>query len=207
MERGLHLINKIYRETLCISRDERTAYITIGGLDDIRVQVSTFSWTPQYRIALSWDLLAWISSKSSIPRSFTDFITTPELSGDFYISPNIYHTQITEYSLETIFLDHHSQWALFLFIERLPNFYSVSSSPFYLYHCDISPDRAFREHISHALPTEMIFYLLRSIPSSLMRRHPLNYFGESDIGTLVIIFKWLQVSVSECNRQTLRLKI
>ena len=84
-------------------------YITIGGLDDIQVQVSTVSWTPQYKIALSWDLLAWISIKGSIPRSFTKFITSPELSGDFYISPNIYHTQITEYSLETIFLLHYSQ--------------------------------------------------------------------------------------------------
>ena len=82
-------------------------YITIDGLDDI--QVSTFSWTPQYTIALSWNLLAWISSVDSIPRSFTKFITTPELSGPFYISSNIYHTQITEYSLETIFLHHYSQ--------------------------------------------------------------------------------------------------
>ena len=82
-------------------------YITIGGLDDI--QVSTFSWTPQYNIALSWNLLAWISSMEGIPRSFTNFITTPELSGPFYISWNIYHTQITEYSLETIFLHHYSQ--------------------------------------------------------------------------------------------------
>ena len=84
-------------------------YITIGGLDDIQVQVSTVSWTPQYTIALSWNLLAWISFGSSMPSSFTDFITTPELSGDLYISSNIYHTQITEYSLETIFLRHHSQ--------------------------------------------------------------------------------------------------
>ena len=92
---------------LCKIRDERTTYITIGGLDD--TQVSTFSWTPQYRIALSWELLAWLSWKNRIPRSFTDFITTPELSGPFYISSNDYHTQITEYSLETIFLHHYSQ--------------------------------------------------------------------------------------------------
>ena len=83
------------------------AYITIGGLDDI--QVSTFSWTPQYKIALSWDLLAWISRKNRISCSFTNFITTPELSGPFYISSNIYHTQITEYSLETIFQHYYSQ--------------------------------------------------------------------------------------------------
>ena len=84
------------------------SYITINGLDNI--QVSTFSWTPQYKIALSWELLAWMSMMMGrIPCSFTDFITTPELSGPFYISSNIYHTQITEYSLETMFLRHYSQ--------------------------------------------------------------------------------------------------
>ena len=107
IERVCHLRNKIYREMLCITRDERMTYITIGGLNDI--QVSTTSSTPQYRIALSWNLLAWISWKNRIPSSFTDFITTPELSGVFYISSNDYHTQITEYSLETIFLRHYSQ--------------------------------------------------------------------------------------------------
>ena len=92
---------------LCITRDERMTYIIIGGLDNI--QVSTFSWTPQYWIALSWDLLAWISWMDRIPCSFTEFITTPELSGSFYIDSNIYHTQITEYSLESIFRHHYSQ--------------------------------------------------------------------------------------------------
>ena len=108
VERVYHLTIKIYQETLCISRDGRMSYITIGGLDNI--QVSTFSWTPQYRIALSWDLIVWISRLDrGIPCSFTDFITTPELSGPFYISSNIYHTQITEYSLETIFQHNYSQ--------------------------------------------------------------------------------------------------
>jgi hypothetical protein len=105
MTRVCHLTNKIYREILCITRDERMTYIFIGGLDDNQVSTfswSTFSWTLQYKIALSWGLLAWISGKDGIPRSFTNFITTPELSGPLYISPDIYHTQITEYSLETI---------------------------------------------------------------------------------------------------------
>ena len=103
MERVCHLTNKIYREMLCITRHERLTYITMGGLD--HVEVSAFPWTPQYRIALSWDLLAWISVKAwdRIPFSFTNFITTPELSGPLYISPDIYHTQITEYSLQTIY--------------------------------------------------------------------------------------------------------
>ena len=104
-----HLTNKIYREILCISRDERMSYITIGpgGLDNI--QVSTSAFTSQYKIAVSWDLMVWISRENRIPRSFTNFITTQELSGPLYISSNIFHTQITEYSLETIFLHHYSQ--------------------------------------------------------------------------------------------------
>ena len=185
---------------LCITRDERMTYITIGGLDNI--QVRNLSWTPQYRIAVSWNLLAWISRKNKIPCSFTDFITAPELSGPLHISSNIYHTQITEYSLETIFQHNYSQWAFFLFTERLPNCYSVSSSPFYRCHCGISPYWAFTEHISHALPTEMIVYLLQSIPSEYLVRYP----QELKLDTLEIIIKWLQVSVSECNRQTRQTK-
>ena len=73
------------------------SYITIGGLDHVRVSTSS---TLQYSITLSLDLLDWISWKYGILCSFTDFITTPELSGPLYISPDIYHTQITEYSLE-----------------------------------------------------------------------------------------------------------
>ena len=71
-------------------------YITIVGQD---IQAS--SWTPQYRIALSWNLLAWFSN--GIPCSLMKYITTPEISGpEFYIRSDILHTQITEYSLETI---------------------------------------------------------------------------------------------------------
>ena len=82
-ERVYHLRNKIYRGILCITRDERMAYITIDGLGN---QVSTLSWTPQYRIALSWDLLAWLSNSRIDGIPFTDFITTPELSGPFISS-------------------------------------------------------------------------------------------------------------------------
>jgi hypothetical protein len=101
MKRVCHLTNKIYREMLCITRHERMSYITIRGLD--HVPVGTFSWTLQYKIVLSLDMLAWISEYGRIPCSFTDFITTPELSGHFYISPDIYHTQITEYLLEKFY--------------------------------------------------------------------------------------------------------
>ena len=213
MERVCLLTNKIYREMLCIkgqvgrarvgSRqeqhlndvlvemdddDERMTYITMGGLD--HVEVSAFSWTPQYRIILSRDLLAWISVKGRIPSSFTNFITTPELSGRLHISTGIYHTQITEYLLEKILL-----WALFsLSTEHLPKCYSVRRSV-----CFINPDWTFREHISRSLPTERIFYLLRSIQSECLLR---EYSAELMLDTLEIIIKWLQVSVSERNRQT-----
>ena len=103
-ERVCHLINKIYREMLCIvTRYERTpmSYIIMGGLDLNRV--SPISWSPQYRIVLSWNLLDFITIEGKIPCSFTNFITTPELSGPLYIRPGIYHTQITEYSLQTIY--------------------------------------------------------------------------------------------------------
>ena len=106
MERVFHLTNKIYREILCITIHEmtRTAYITIGGLD--HVQAGTFFWTRDYSIVLSWELLAWLSGMDGIPCSFTNFITTSDLSGPLYISMDIYHTQITEYSLETILLNY-----------------------------------------------------------------------------------------------------
>ena len=76
--------------------------MTDTGLE--HVQVSSSSWTPRHGIVLSWDTLSWISVEGEIPCSFTKFITTPELSGPLYIAPDIYHTQITEYSLKTIFL-------------------------------------------------------------------------------------------------------
>jgi len=76
------------------------SYITMGGLDHIHP--SGFSWTPRYMIVLSWDLLTWISVKGGIPCSFTNFITTLEFSGPLYMNPDIYHTQITEYSLQTL---------------------------------------------------------------------------------------------------------
>ena len=75
------------------------AYITFGPPALDHVQVTPFPLNPQYRIVLSWDLLDWITEGLRIPDSFTFFITNPELSGPLYISPDIYHTQITEYLL------------------------------------------------------------------------------------------------------------
>ena len=103
IERVCHLTNKIYREVLCIRRRESKTVITIGGLglDYDQIELFPFTPNPQYtgRIVLSWNLLYWISVENRIPCSFTNFITTPELSGPLYISPDNYHTQITEYLL------------------------------------------------------------------------------------------------------------
>ena len=97
MERLCHLTNKIYREMLYIRRHERMTYITVRGLD--QVPVGAFSSTMHYKLVLSRDLLDWITVEDGIPCSFTNFITSPELSGPLYIRPDIYHTQITEYFL------------------------------------------------------------------------------------------------------------
>jgi hypothetical protein len=77
----------------------------MGGLDGLdHDRVNTFSWASQYRTLLSWDLLNWITVEGRIPYFFTNFITTSELSGPLYISPGIFHTQITEYLLELIYI-------------------------------------------------------------------------------------------------------
>ena len=99
-ERVCHLTNKIYREMLCITRNGRTSNITIPGLHSVRVGVF---WIPQYEVVLSRELVVWISVEGRILSSFTNFITTPELSGPLYIRPDIYHTQITEYSLQKLY--------------------------------------------------------------------------------------------------------
>ena len=102
MERVCRLTNKIYQEMLCITRHERITNVTMSGLD--HVQVTSLSWSSQDRIMISCDLLAWLSEEAwgRIPCSFTNFFTTPEFSGPLYISPGIYHAQITEYILEKI---------------------------------------------------------------------------------------------------------
>jgi len=172
MERVCHLTNKIFREIFCMRRHERMTYITVRGLD--QVPVYAFSRTLQYRTVLSWDLLAWITMEGGIPRSFTTFITTPESSsGPFYISPDIYHTQITEFSLQTIYPP------------------SPFCPPF------VGRDWSFREHLSRALPTEMNFHLLRSISSEHLIRDYSTELWLDMIDTLEIIIKWLQGLGSE----------
>ena len=88
MERVCRLKNKIYREMFS------------------KTFMSCFASHKRIlQVVLSSDLPAWISVEGRIPYSFSNFITTPELSGPsgFYISPGIYHTQITEYFLEKIY--------------------------------------------------------------------------------------------------------
>ena len=62
-------------------------------------------------------------------------------------------------------------------------------------------------HISRSLPTEMVFYLLRSIPSEFLIVAS-NYTEKMklQVVTLEIIIKWLQVSANKCNRQTVQTK-
>ena len=82
-----------------------------------------------------------------------------------------------------------------LCIVDLPNRHSVR--PFGRRYTYFILDESWREHLSRTLPTEIIFYLLRSIPSKDLIRH-----AHSAEFMLEIIIKWLQVSVSERNRRT-----
>ena len=107
MERVSQLTNKIYREILFIRRCEGITFITMVGLGHVQTDVST-CLEYNSEIGLSWNLLGWMSVESGIFSSFTNFITTPELSGHLYVRPDICHTQITEYMLEKIY-----RWALF----------------------------------------------------------------------------------------------
>jgi hypothetical protein len=113
-------------------------------------------------IQLSWKLLCFVSVEGKILSFFTDFITTPEISGPLYISPDVYYTQITEYSLETLYQKNNSFWqALFcldwLYFDHKWIFLDLNNDCFYW------PEWSFQEHISWALPTEMIIYFLQSI--------------------------------------------
>ena len=87
------------------------------------------------------------------------------------------------------------------FIKDLPNCYCVSPLPFSSY---VKRNWSFRDHLSLALPTEKIFYLLRSIRSENLIG---DYSAELVLDMLKVIIEWLQVRVSECNRQTPQTKI
>ena len=102
MGRVRRLTSEIYLKMLSITRDlDGTKNISFDGFN--HVQYRFIYWTPRYGIVLSCSLLDRMTMEGRIPPSFTNFITTQELSGPFYISPDIYHTQITEYSLLTLY--------------------------------------------------------------------------------------------------------
>ena len=100
MRRAHHLPIEIYPKILRITREpDGTKNITV---DELIYPPPTWPPSLQYGIVLSWALLRWMTMDGRIPFSLTNFITTQELSG-FYIRPDIYHTQITEYSLLTFY--------------------------------------------------------------------------------------------------------
>ena len=114
----------------------------------------------------------------------------PFISALIFIMPKLQNTHWGQFYAITL------SERFSLCIDRLPNCHSVRP---YLDDDYIRSDWAFRRHISRAIPTETIFYLLRSIPSEFLIR---GYSRELMLDTLEIIIKWLQVSVSGCNLQT-----
>jgi len=124
-------------------------------------------------IQMSWELLDVVSLDDEILRSFTDFITTPETSGPLYIRSDVYDTQIAEYFLEALYQCENDR-----------------ASPFYLHGDRVLksfPDPSFNDHILRALPTEMIFYILRSLTSRSSRSVPFDV--TDSLGTIIT---WLE---------------
>lgn len=155
-------------------------------------------------VQLSWELLVQESVEGRISPSFTNFITTPERSGPLYIRPDVYHTRITEYSLETIFQykKTHFLWVLFFFFSfstswSLFIYFLLRLSSLNLDNCCRSLDWSFEDHISHAFPTEIIFYLLGSIHLLELRREYNKKSSKAEssmVNLLEVIIKWLEVS-------------
>ncbi|KAF8801464.1 hypothetical protein BYT27DRAFT_7147456 [Phlegmacium glaucopus] len=171
IERLGQITDRIYREILCIETHGSMTTITICApfregytIPETRPCRAANSGTVQP----SWDLLALVSPNRFFS-SLTDFMTTPERSGPLHMSPDVYHTQITEYSLETI----------------------GGQNRFCLGNYKPIVDWNLNEHISHALPTERIFYLLRSIGTPSLA----HFRDESTV--LEIIIKWLEGLGSE----------
>lgn len=148
-------------------------------------------------VQLSWHLLAQESENGRISSSFTDFMTTLKRSVPLCINPDVYHTQITEYSLETIFQCQNnftnSRWTHSSFdLDILNSTYILLGFHPLLTIISISNfDWSCNEHISHALPTEMIIYLLSSIR---FLQHPVRPYPSWTIELLEVIIKWLEVS-------------
>ena len=169
-----------------MTRHGRVTYITTvpSALDHF--QVSAFSWIPQYGLYFLGTCYSGYRRSS-----FTNFIIAPafKLSGRFYIRPDIYHTQITEYLLREFF--HRELFSLC--VERLPECYhSVRPSPSSLHHYIFSPNWS-----SFPCSSNRNDFLSES---TLSEWFMLDYLAELKIDILKIIVQWLQVSVSERNR-------
>ena len=157
-------------------RHARTIIITMVGPYNVQLEPISIPPTSQYSIALSWDLLDCISIvgwNCRIPRSFTNFITTPE-----YISPDIYHTQleVTEYLLRNFISEPFSfciDLSIIILLDLRPRI--MTRPELYL----------LKEHLSRALPTKMIYNISRS---ELLIR---DYSAELMLDTLEIIIKCL----------------
>ena len=85
-----------------------------------------------------------------------------------------------------------------LFINDLSNCYYVRPLQF---SCYVHQNWSFRDHLSHALPTERIFNLLRqSIHSEYLMRH-WHYSVELVVDMVKVIIEWLEVSFRRFNQQ------
>ena len=113
-----------------------------------------------------------------------------------YPVPSISVRIFTIPKLQNIHSWHFSGELSSLFIKDLSNFYYFVRP--LQFSCHVEKNWSFMDHLSHALPTEKIFELLRySIRSESIIRHcP----AELVFDMLKVIIKWLEVSFKECNR-------
>ena len=129
--------------------------------------LGTFYPVYRWRIEFSVPLLSSLQLQSYL---------VPCISARMFIIPKLQNIRCKQFPSEL----------LSLCFEHLPNCYSTSN---YL-SLGLGPDWCFREHLSHALPSERIFNLLRSIPS----RDLVNGYSVGPGWMRDIIIKWLQVS-------------
>ncbi|KAF8816499.1 hypothetical protein BYT27DRAFT_7182055 [Phlegmacium glaucopus] len=144
VERLGQVTDRIYRDVLCV--ETHGSMPTVTPRRDMIPDIRPCRTADAGVVQLSWDLLVQESVNDRISSAFTDFMTTPGRSGPLYMSPDVYHTRVTEYSLETIFQ------------------YQTN-----VRHHDMG-NRCFEEHISRALPTVTILHRLRTIYTWLLVR-------------------------------------
>ena len=126
----------------------------------------------RWRIEFSVPLLSSLQLQSYL---------VPCISGRIFIIPKLQNIRYKQFL--SVFFS--------LFIEHLPNCYPVR--PSIPLTGVVRSDWCFWEHLSRALPTEMILNLLRSIRSE--RLMPVRkYSAKVMLDILEIIIMWLQVS-------------